>query len=640
MAVKAANSETKMEDVRQVLKILEEQITKAHELCLQRRKETECCVQQCRNLLKPWPLKSKMDKKDEENTGETGQPQITQSGEPITEDTETEIKAKEAEKQDLAALESLLAKAQKARDIQTKIDEAAAKANQKKKITKKPLPVTTKPPLKQPVQHTAKQTLPKASKPQPKPSAPVRKPAAQKPAMKSTYNASFGRPASAKSLMRPTSSRGSAKMYLDSVLNKDAKKGTHSKAVSRKPGHISSKTGTGSSGKGMQRVTVPENLNLKEKDNHAKTHSEESRRDLQIALSSKKDCPASAKPLEKAEDVNESTECCGESQASKLQVGNMKQLALNNGFDKPQSVTGRPGESSRFGNLNSQSKSEERVVHDQREETLDPFAEGAEFALPGKYRKLKSTSTRLYSELRNIVEKDDKPSHCQHFVERLEAVFDVGDVSTHNKIHDKANGLLEEHEKLSLLSNSVVTRSHNLRDDSSWQEVYKCYRHWQIVLSKFNELQRRTQQLLQAEEELTTCCPCGNCSAFDRDRPRETSSVREERSKGFVLLSRWLPDEIEHQSSGEFCEGLYEQYGTVDFTYSSVKELREFVRLHHEVQLLRLQLHMKQLVGDKLLPLLEKLDPLDSAFVPLYRVIHGLLCGGGKVFPAMVLDNF
>ena len=29
-----------------------------------------------------------------------------------------------------------------------------------------------------------------------------------------------------------------------------------------------------------------------------------------------------------------------------------------------------------------------------------------------------------------------------------------------------------------------------------------------------------------------------------------------------------------------------------------------------------------------------------SAFVPLYRVTHGLLCGGGKVFPAMVLDNF
>ncbi len=89
------------------------------------------------------------------------------------------------------------------------------------------------------MQHTAKQTLPKASKPQPKPSAPVRKPMTQKPAIKSTYNASYGRPTSAKCLMRPTSSRGSAKMYLDSVLNKDAKKGTHSKAFSREQGNVS-----------------------------------------------------------------------------------------------------------------------------------------------------------------------------------------------------------------------------------------------------------------------------------------------------------------------------------------------------------------------------------------------------------------
>ena len=28
-----------------------------------------------------------------------------------------------------------------------------------------------------------------------------------------------------------------------------------------------------------------------------------------------------------------------------------------------------------------------------------------------------------------------------------------------------------------------------------------------------------------------------------------------------------------------------------------------------------------------------------SAFVTLHRLMHGLVCGGGKVFPAMVLDN-
>jgi len=88
------------------------------------------------------------------------------------------------------------------------------------------------------MQRTAKQTLPKASKPQPKQSAAIRKSATQKPALKSTYSTSYGRPSSAKSLMRPTSTRGSAKMYLDSVLKKDTKNETASKAVSRKEGNV------------------------------------------------------------------------------------------------------------------------------------------------------------------------------------------------------------------------------------------------------------------------------------------------------------------------------------------------------------------------------------------------------------------
>lgn len=96
----------------------------------------------------------------------------------------------------------------------------------------------SEPPQKQPLQCTAKQTLPKGSKSQPKQSAPMKKPVTQKPALKSTYSASYGRPSSAKSLMLPTSSQGSAKLYLDSVLNKDKKNGTDSKALPRKQGNV------------------------------------------------------------------------------------------------------------------------------------------------------------------------------------------------------------------------------------------------------------------------------------------------------------------------------------------------------------------------------------------------------------------
>ena len=238
-------------------------------------------------------------------------------------------------------------------------------------------------------------------------------------------------------------------------------------------------------------MATAENLNLEQKDSNTRTHSErQPHHDLQIALSSGKDSQVS----EKTGNVNEYS---GESQEGKLEGDNMKQLALNDGFGK--SVTGRPGQSSVLGRLDHQSKSEKQVFPEGKEDWLDPFTEGAEFTLPAKYRKLKSTSTRLYSELRKIVEKDDKPLPCEHFVERLEAEFDMGNVSTQKETQDKVNRLLEDHEKLAMLTSAVVTRSYNLKDDSSWQEVYKCYRHWQIVLSKFNELQRRTQQLLQGK---------------------------------------------------------------------------------------------------------------------------------------------
>ena len=41
--------------------------------------------------------------------------------------------------------------------------------------------------------------------------------------------------------------------------------------------------------------------------------------------------------------------------------------------------------------------------------------------------------------------------------------------------------------------------------------------------------------------------------------------------KGCVLLSHWLPDEIDEHSSSVLFQEFNKQFGTVDFTYSSVK---------------------------------------------------------------------
>jgi len=54
------------------------------------------------------------------------------------------------------------------------------------------------------------------------------------------------------------------------------------------------------------------------------------------------------------------------------------------------------------------------------------------------------------------VEKNDKTWPCKHFVEHLEEEFDVGNVC----------GLLEDYEKLAMLTNAVIIQSYNLKDDS------------------------------------------------------------------------------------------------------------------------------------------------------------------------------
>ncbi|KAJ7362081.1 hypothetical protein OS493_013171 [Desmophyllum pertusum] len=206
-----------------------------------------------------------MDKKDEEHTEST----VTQNGEPIIGETEAESKAKEAEKQDMAALEVLFSQG--------------------------------------------------------------------------------------------TKSKGDTDKDGRSCQPKQTRRRKYPKSLFREQGHIPSRTGAGPSGKVTQRSTTPASVTCEEKDNNTRTHSEQSCHDSQIALSSERDSAASDELFEKTNSVNKSTECSEEIQASKLQVDNAKQLALNDGVKKQLSVTGIPRQSSGLGNLDSQSKQRKEI---------------------------------------------------------------------------------------------------------------------------------------------------------------------------------------------------------------------------------------------------------------------------------------
>ncbi|KAK2572054.1 hypothetical protein P5673_003488 [Acropora cervicornis] len=394
MAAPAVNSEL-LEDVCKVLEKLEEEIVKVDELCMLRRRETERCIEHCRNLLKPWPLKSM---RSEETTGNNGNSLMKQQSE--SENVQN-IEIASKEKGSLST---------------------------------------------------------KANKSAPKKASAARKSLSQRPVVKSTYNSSYGRPPSAKSLVRPSVSKGAAKVYLGTVIQRNSE-GKQSINDSKKEGSFGNSS--------TQKATT----------------SCAGTSEYLDASNMKSTDPGPP-------ELNDSSNSSNNTQPSALAVMDEKQG----------NVIGKSPESvSEHVKRESRSNSWRTNLQVDKQEMFDPFTEGSELKLPVKYRKLKAASAKLYSELEKIADNRETSLACQQFLHDVESVFDMGNIPTYSELQGRATELLEEHEKLSALVNDVVHRSHDIGDDSTWPEVYKCYRHWQIVLNKFHELQKKTQQLLKGK---------------------------------------------------------------------------------------------------------------------------------------------
>lgn len=93
--------------------------------------------------------------------------------------------------------------------------------------------------VKAPSEQTGKDSLStKPNKSAPKKASAARKSLSQRPVVKSTYNSSYGRPPSAKSLVRSSVSKGAGKVYLGTVIQRNAE-GKQSTNDSKKQGNSS-----------------------------------------------------------------------------------------------------------------------------------------------------------------------------------------------------------------------------------------------------------------------------------------------------------------------------------------------------------------------------------------------------------------
>ena len=169
MAVKTKHLNDLMKEISKELQQLQDDLMETTEMLRQRREAVEKRCWQCRDLFKPWPSK----------VVQLYHPDI-QTDEKLDDTEETHSCALvsdpdvEKEKQELAMLDDILAKAQHARDVQNKMSKPGKKS------------------------HTAKlkhcnvsMSRVKAAKPKPKVSYPILK---RPSSAKSTYSASYTKP--------------------------------------------------------------------------------------------------------------------------------------------------------------------------------------------------------------------------------------------------------------------------------------------------------------------------------------------------------------------------------------------------------------------------------------------------------------
>ena len=146
---------------------------------------------------------------------------------------------------------------------------------------------------------------------------------------------------------------------------------------------------------------------------------------------------------------------------------------------------------------------DEIVAAAEQEKLFDLLCDGGCLKLPGKYRKIKKQNAKLNSQLRNA--RRSQSVSQSRFVECLETTFDLATSTTHARLYEEASQLVTWHERLVRLVSAAVGESQGLVTGASfsWQQAYKAYRLWQLALNRFDELHRRTQQLLQGRNLFT-----------------------------------------------------------------------------------------------------------------------------------------
>ncbi|XP_071949200.1 uncharacterized protein [Antedon mediterranea] len=279
-------------------------------------------------------------------------------------------------------------------------------------------------------------------------------------------------------------------------------------------------------------------------------------------------------------------------------------------------------------NLTPQLSDKRGEVDETEEEEEVPFllkTDGSKLKFPSHFRKTFNAHERLINKVLEVMSRSEQTPECQYFLDRVNTKLlrTNGGFSFYD--HDlRYRRLEQEYEELIGKADQQLLSLAQISDESNWQDLYR-------IKVTMEAIHNRSQQLLTEikdfEQQEAKYCEITEAMKLKTAVKNDTSS----KLPSTFFLS---PD------NQDVLDDIYPQsILPVRIEYSKLNELQRLVGLQLELQILEVEEQTQKLLAAEFLPLLSEMDKNDPRFVQCYRLTYGLLCHRGEQFPTMIVDD-
>ncbi|XP_006825593.1 uncharacterized protein LOC102804544 [Saccoglossus kowalevskii] len=271
------------------------------------------------------------------------------------------------------------------------------------------------------------------------------------------------------------------------------------------------------------------------------------------------------------------------------------------------------------------------VGEEKEDEPFTLLKDGSNLSFPVRFKKVHSANRKLKEKAASVLKKPVKKVASNHFIDRLETDFQAGSVSlSEEELVRRVDGLKSEYEHLVQITNMVLVNMNKLSEQSPWQELYQTKFLIGEIKARYYEMQEEIQHLIIGEQQLINGCPCGDCTYVQQ----HMNELYQKHTQHLLV-----PPKNFNESAIKPQNGKIVRESTEYLLYNNVEQLKKIITLEHDIVVLQLQIQLEKLVAEEVLPILQELNPNDTSYIPFYRSVYSLLHNGGRVFPAMIKDT-